>query len=98
MKNVFSKLIRFWNEDRSLTVMLLLLLLFIFVFVPTLSPRGEGGQVFLKIIYSIIVVSGILSVLQHKTYIIIICTLAVIDIFIYWLSDADSSFAILIVN
>jgi hypothetical protein len=97
MKNFFSKLIDFWNEDKSLTIMLLLLLLFIFVFVPTLSPRG-GSQVFLKITYSVIVVSGILSVLQHKKYVIIICILAVIDVLIYWLSDTDSGFAILIVN
>ena len=97
MKKFYSKLIRFWNEDRSLTVMLLLLLLFIFVFVPTLSPRG-GSQIFLKITYSVIVVSGILSVLQHKKDVIIICILAVIDVLIYWLSDTDSSFAILVVN
>jgi hypothetical protein len=97
MKKIFSKLIRFWNEDRSLTIMLLLLLFFIFVFVPILNP-GTGGQVFLKIIYSVIVVTGILSVLQHKKYVIIICTLAVIDVLIYWLSDANSSWSILIAN
>jgi len=97
MKKFFSKLILFWNQDRSLTIMLLLLLLFIFVFVPILNPGGSG-QVFLKIIYSVIVVSGILSVLQHSRYVIIISTFAIIDLFVYWLSDTKSSSAILIAN
>src|SRR6476659_2745824 len=97
MKKFFSKLVRFWNEDRSLTIMLLLLLLFIFVFVPILNP-GRGGQVFLTIVYSVMLLTGILSVMQHKKYVTIISTFAVIGVFANCLSDVEPTKPILIAN
>ena len=97
MKNFFSKLILFWSEDRSLTVMLLLLLLFIFVFVPILSI-GKGGQIFIKIIYSILLLTGILSVAKHKTYVVAASMLAVIGLFLNWLAQVKPLSQVLIAN
>jgi len=97
MKKFFAKLIRFWNEDRSLTVMLLLLLFFIFILVPSLN-LGRGGEIFIKIIYSFILFTGILSVARHKKFVIIVSILAVIGFFLNWLSEVDPTRLILIAN
>lgn len=79
-----SKLLRFWNEDRSLSVMLLLLLSFVFVFVPLLS-RGRGGGILLRVIYSAVLFTGILSVAKNKRYLIAVSTLAAIALVVNWL-------------
>jgi Ion channel len=96
-ENKISKVMNFWNEDRSLTVMLLLLLLFIFIFVPSLS-RGRIGEVFIKITYSVMLLTGILSVARHKKYVIFVSIFAVIGLIANWLSDAEPSRPILIVH
>jgi hypothetical protein len=96
MKKFFAKLMLFWNEDRSLTIMLLLLLLFIFVFVPSLS--GRTGGIFIKIIYSVMLLTGILSVAKHKIFVILACIFAIIGLYVNWLSDIEPTRLILIVK
>ena len=76
---------RFWNEDRSLRVMLVLLLLFIFVFVPILS-HGRAGAIIIKIIYSFMLVTGIFAVAKNKKYVIIGTSFALIGMAANWLS------------
>src|SRR5258708_39526292 len=97
MKKFFAKLMLFWNEDRSLTIMLLLLLLFIFVFVPTFS-QGRAGVIFIKIIYSVMLLTGILSVAKHKNYFILAGIFAIIGLFVNWLSDIEPTRSILIIK
>ena len=97
MNRLLSNVIRFWNEDRSLTVMLLLLLLFIFIIVPFISP-GNDGQILLKIIYSVILLTGILSVSKHKTFVIVISILAVIGLGANWLGEINPTRSILLAN
>ncbi len=97
MKTPFSKLISFWNEDRSLTTMLLLLLIFIFGLVPILS-LGKGGQIFIRIIYSIILLAGIASVAKQNKYLIPVTIFAFISLFVSWYSDIDSSTTALIAD
>ena len=97
MKKRNSNLTKFWNEDRSLTVMLLLLLLFVFVFVPILS-RGKGGAIFIRIVYSVMLLTGILSVAKQKKYFIVVSILAIIGFFVNWLSEAEPTRPILIAH
>jgi hypothetical protein len=85
MKMFYSRLMRFWNEDRSLTTMLVLLLLFIFVFVPVLSA-GRSGAIIIKIIYSSMLLTGIFSVGKNKKYVIIGTIFATIGLVVNWLS------------
>jgi hypothetical protein len=93
----YLKLRHFWNEDRSLTVMLLLLSLFIFVFIPIIS-RGQIGAIFLKVIYSVILLTGILSVSKNKKYLILVSTFAVIGLIVNWLSQIEPTTPILIAH
>lgn len=97
MKAPFSKLVSFWNEDRSLTTMLLLLLVFIFGLVPILS-LGKGGQIFIRIIYSIMLLAGIASVAKQNKYLIPVSIFAFLSLFVSWYSDIESSRAALIAN
>lgn len=77
--------------------MLLLLSLFIFIIVPFISQEKDG-QIFLKIIYSVILLTGILSVAKHKTFVIIISVLVVIGLSANWLGGTDPTWALLIAN
>jgi hypothetical protein len=97
MRKLFSKLLRFWNEDRSLTIMLALLLLFIFVFVPVLSA-GRAGEIFIKIIYSFMLLTGILSVAKHKKFVVLVGIFAIIGLFANWISDFIPDRSVLIVH
>ena len=97
MKKLSSILLRFWNEDRSLTVMLLLLLFFVFILVPSMS-QGMRGEIFIKIVYSFILFTGILSVTRQKKFVIIVSILAVIGFFLNWLSEVYPTTPVLIAN
>jgi hypothetical protein len=97
MKKFFAKLMLFWNEDRSLTTMLFLLLLFIFVLVPTLN-QGRTGAILVKIIYSVMLITGILSVVKHKISVLLAGIFAIIALFVNWLSEIEPTRATLIAH
>jgi hypothetical protein len=97
MKKLSSILNRFWNEDRSLTVMLLLLLFFVFILVPSMS-QGMRGEIFIKVVYSFILFTGILSVARQKKFVVIVSILAVIGFFLNWLSEVYPTTPVLIAN
>ena len=97
MKKFFFKLIRFWNEDRSLTIMLLLLLFFIFVLSPLLNP-DRGGDILIKITYSVILLTGILSVSRNKRYKTVVTIFAVIAFLVNWISVIAPGRTVLIAN
>src|SRR6476620_9913685 len=97
MKKFFFKLRNFWNEDRSLTAMLLLLLLFIFIFVPTFG-QSRSDQILIKAIYSVILLTGILSVAKNKTQVTIVSVLALLGFLANWFSDIEPTVPALIVH
>src|SRR5260221_3792362 len=97
MKMPFSKFIRFWNEDRSLTITLVLLLLFIFFLIPILS-LGRSGEILIKIIYSVLLLTGILSVAKRKKYVVLVGIFAIIGFLVNWLSDVEHTSSVLIVH
>ena len=97
MKKTASKFLRFWNEDRSLTIMLLLLVFFIFVFIPILN-HGKVGAIFLRIIYSVLLLTGILSLSKHKKLLIVVSIFAVISLIINWVSEIEPTIPILIAH
>jgi len=77
--------------------MLLLLLFFIFVFVPILQ-RGKMGAIFIKIIYSVMLLTGILSVGTQKKHFIVLSILAVIALFANWLTEIEPGTPMLIAH
>ena len=97
MKIEDTKILRFWNEDRSLTVMLLLLLSFIFILVPTVD-RGKYSALLLKVIYSFILITGILSVAKQKKHLIVVSIFAIIGFIANWLSQVSPTKPLLILH
>ena len=77
--------------------MALLLLFFIFVFVPIL-PRDAGGAIIIKGIYSLMLLTGILSVTRERKILIGISIFAAIAFFINWLSQVEPTVPILIAH
>ena len=97
MKKVFGRLIHFWDEDRSLTVMFLLLLFLIFVFSPILDEL-QNEHILIKISYSAILLTGILSVTRQKKFVIATIILACIAFVVNWMSVIAPSRTVLIAN
>jgi len=77
--------------------MLALLLFFIFVFIPVLN-RGKTGAIFLRIIYSVMLLTGIWSFAKQKKYVIAVSILAVMGLVANWLSMVDPTKTILIAH
>lgn len=94
MKNLFRKIILFWNQERSLNVVLVILALYIFVFVPLLSIN-RWGQILIRITYSLLLVAAILSVARNKKYVYLIGFWAVLSLIINWLEEFEKTQAVL---
>ncbi len=77
--------------------MLLLLSLFIFVFVPLLS-REKNGEIFIRIIYSTLLISGIFSVAGHKKYVRIVIIAAAVGMVGNWISSAEPNALTLVIH
>lgn len=77
--------------------MLLLLLSFIFILIPTVD-RVEGGALILKIIYTFILLTGILSVAKEKKHFIVVSIFAVIGIVATWLSLVSPTKPVLVLH
>ena len=97
MKKLFGRLIHFWDEDRSLSIVFLLLLFLIFVFSPFLD-KAQNEHVLIKISYSAILLTGILSVTRQKKYVFAAIILACIAFAVNWISVIAPSRTVLIVN
>ena len=95
MKKFYLQLISFWDEDKSLTTMMLLLFAFIFVLVPLLSP-DRVGQVVIKLVYSVMLFTAILSVSKSRRHAILISIFAAVALVINWVSDIKPTVPLLV--
>ena len=92
-----NRILRFWNEDRSLSVMFVFLLVFIFILVPVFD-RGRIGELIIKSAYSIMLVTAILSVSRHNIYVLVIGLFAIIAIIANWVSDFEPTNTVMIAH
>jgi hypothetical protein len=92
-----NKILRFWNEDRSLSVMFVLLVVFIFVLVPALD-RGRIGELIIKGTYTIMLCTAILSVAKNNRYVTVIGLFAIAAIIVNWVSDFEPTTTVLIIH
>ena len=93
MKNFFAKIVRFWNQERSLTVTLVVICLYIFVCVP-LVELTRGGKLFLKVAYTILLFAGILSVARQRKYLVVIAFWTFIGVTISWAREFHDSITV----
>ena len=68
--------------------MLFLLLFFIFVFVPLLT-RGKDDGILFRVIYSLLLLTGIWSVAKQKKHLMVVTSFAVIALAANWLSQVS---------
>jgi hypothetical protein len=92
-----NRILKFWNEDRSLSAMFLLLVVFIFVLVPALE-RGRVGELVIKSTYSLMLCTAILSVLKNSRYVTVIGLLAITAVIFNWVSDFQPTTNVLIAH
>ncbi len=97
MKKIISKLVLYWDEEKSLSTMLWLLLLFIFVFVPLVRPEGTGG-IIIRIVYSLMLFTGIFSVSRRKKTLVIASIFAIVAMIANWLAEFETGRFIMIAN
>ena len=63
---MIKKLMRFWSEERSLSVFLLLLVVHMFVIGPVVRA-GLALDIASDLLFSILLVAGVFMVVQHRT-------------------------------
>ena len=84
MRNLSSRHSRFWSSDRSLSGLLVILVIGIFVLYP-LGEIGVLGDVVLELVFSLLLISGVMSVTRNRIATVIICFIAAATIFCGWL-------------
>lgn len=65
---------KFWSTDTSLSAFLIFLLLLIFVFYP-LGELSVAGALFVEILFSLMLVSGVMSVSKSRPALVVMITL-----------------------
>jgi voltage-gated potassium channel Kch len=83
MRGTFKKVIQFWSDDRSLSIMLVLLFLTVFVFYP-LTGLGLLSNLYLHVAASLILVIGVLMILKHGRIAIFASIFAGLSIVMRW--------------
>jgi hypothetical protein len=74
---------RFWSTDFSLSALLLLLVLLIFVFYP-LGEIGVLSGVILEVFFSLILISGVMSITRRRSATVVMCVIALAAMFSGW--------------
>ena len=78
-----KRLIRYWSQDRSLSALLMVLVIELFVLV----PRSEGGQIIqlgADLLFSLILLAGIVTLTKRKTLRLVFSILVVLSVLIHW--------------
>lgn len=76
-------IVRFWWSDASLTALLIFLFLVVFIVYPLHAVEAFGG-VLLDISFSLIVVSGVIAVSNHRLTAVLAGVLAVTTLVLHW--------------
>lgn len=98
MNTFFRKIRHFWDEDTSLTISLVLLLVFIFVLVPVLDDTRPASQFIIRVIYTLILVTCVLSVSKKRGITVVITFFGLLVFLAGLLSDYMNNNFFRIVN
>lgn len=79
----------FWTEDRSLTALLVYLMVNVFVLPPMTLSRS--GEIINAVIFSMILVSGLVAVAARTHLKVLIVLLASVTIIVHWLDLVSKS-------
>jgi hypothetical protein len=65
--SMIGRLMHFWNEDHSLTVLLILLIVEVFVVMPA-SSAGHALELIGVIVFSFLLLAGLLTMARHRIF------------------------------
>lgn len=87
MHNLIRRLARFWSTDHSLTVLLALLVVMLFVMPPLGRVAPLEGLVG-RILYTLILISGVLAATRNRKATLVAAVLVAADIAVGWAAAA----------
>lgn len=84
---MIKKIMHFWNEERSLTILLVLLAIHMFVLDPVI--REEAGISLLRdVVFSLLLLVGMLTMTGHKTVQAVFVVFIALTIIVHWVRIA----------
>jgi hypothetical protein len=83
MPKVWQSFLHFWKTDHGLSIFLVMTVLAVFV-LPILFSLGIAGRLIVRIFFSLLLISGIVSTLENKTVFWVTAGIAVIALFFRW--------------
>jgi hypothetical protein len=88
---MFDWLVRYWNDERALTALLILIVVEIFIAVPVAVSHAAPSiliRVVGNIIFSLLLLAGVLAVLSNRTLRLAGVTLVIVTIGVRWTAMA----------
>jgi hypothetical protein len=87
---MIKKMMRFWSEERSLTMLLVLLVINMFVLAPMIR-EGVGTTLMKDTFFSLLLLAGLLTMTGHKTLQIGFVLFVALTIIVHWARIAFST-------
>jgi hypothetical protein len=100
---MIKKLMRFWSEERSLTVLLVLLAINMFILEPVIR-EGAKLDTLRSVFFSLLLLAGLLTMTRHKAMQTVFIAFVVLTLSVHWMRIAfgtnglmswDASFSLL---
>src|SRR5215831_3822732 len=83
-----SHMSEFWSGDLGLTLISVSLIILIFLILP-LRAAGLGGRLFFDLLMMVLMVSGTLTIKQHRALTVITIFIVVLGLVMLWVSRVD---------
>ncbi|HEX8531211.1 MAG TPA: potassium channel family protein [Cytophagales bacterium] len=83
MRNFLWRFDHFWSQDKGLSSLLVILCLILFVFHP-LSAVSKTGEILINVFFTLLLISGVVTVMHNRTWIATVVVFAVLVFFFSW--------------
>ena len=81
---------RFWSTDRGLSIFLVMIVVVVFV-LPPLASLGVTGRLFLDVLFSLLLISGIASMSGRRRVLITLALISIVALAIRWIDSFNAS-------
>jgi hypothetical protein len=90
MIRFFKKISNLWTSNYSLTLLLIILVFYLFVLIPQIRD-GDKDKIFTGIFFSVLLVTGVASVVNERKYKILILVFASLTFLTRWVASVVHS-------
>jgi hypothetical protein len=88
---------RFWATDRGLSIFLVMIVVVVFV-LPPLASLGVTGRLFLDVLFSLLLISGIASMSGRRRVLITLALISIVALAIRWINSFNASALLDVLN